>query len=92
MHTWMEWLTWGLMIFSILMFHYSSRKSIASAKALSRDLHEAHSLIFDAMKVLRDHDDFDSRFTWNKLHDYMELKLTQYGLQQVPPLPRRTKQ
>ncbi len=73
------------------LFYYSSRRSLRCARELSRDLHEAHTLIVRAMRHLRDHDDFDSRYTYNLLHDYMEAKLKGYGLPEVPPLPRRAK-
>lgn len=73
------------------LFYYTSRKSLLAARHLSRDLHEAHALIVRAMRMLRDRDDFDSRYTYNLLHDYMEGKLKEYGLPEVPPLPRRAK-
>lgn len=82
-------LIWGLQILSIGFFHFAARKRTATMRVLCRDLNEAHHLLIKAMKVLRDHDDFDSRYTWHELDDYMTAKLRQYGLDEVPVPPRR---
>ena len=53
-------------------FMYVVVRYRVALRFLTRDLLEAHRLLVKAMKILRDRDDFDSRYAWHEMDEYMQ--------------------